>query len=292
MRKVCCFCRRRARTAVILGAWGLVVGSATAQTDLSLSTIILHTPTPVPGELIELDLVVYGTQACSDCAELQVGVWDDSADENLSCLDGRQVRVPMVTTAQSETVVPIVLSGYPRPGTYRAWFWVNCQQEISEPDHSNNQDYLDILVYSPDAVPLPSPPPDDPSDPVDPTDPADPVDPPDPTDEPHDPVDPVDPVAPDEPVEPAPPVEQPVPDEPAFAGDQEPSAPQDEQDSQEEIRPPGLCGFMGSQSLFGAVVWLGTIALGLVGMKYRRRPLIRPTDPAPARAAEKPEPPM
>lgn len=284
MCKVCHLCCRRARTAVFLGAWGLVVGTAAAQTDLSLSTIILHTPTPVPGEPIELDLVVYSTQACPDCAELQVGVWDDGADENLSCLDGRQVRVPMVTTAQSETVVPVVLSGYPRPGTYRAWFWVNCQQEIMEPDPSNNRGYLDILVYSPDAVPLP-PPPDDPADPVEPPDPPDPTDP-DPTDEPTDPVDP------DNPVDPPPPAQQPVPSEPDPPDGQTPSDPQDQQDSHEEERAPALCGFVGPQSLIGVMIWLGTLALGLIGMKYRRRPLIRRTDPAPARAAEKTEPPM
>jgi len=158
----------RLRTAVCVFALGAAASASRADTDLSIAGVTLVTPEPAAGDRVELDVVVANSDPCPTCEAVEVSCWDDSPDGNVQCVDGRSLGVSAEIATQNQTTLRVTLEGYPRPGTYRAWVWVNCTQTVVESDYANNKAYVDIVVT--DAVPDTSTPPSSPDDPSDPPD--------------------------------------------------------------------------------------------------------------------------
>jgi hypothetical protein len=200
-----------------------------ADTDLSVASIALVTPQPAAGDKVQLDVVVANSSPCPTCEAVEVSCWDDSPDGNVQCADGRSLGVSAQIATQNETTLRVTLEGYPRPGTYRAWMWVNCTQTVVESDYANNKAYVDLTVV--DAAPDEPVPPEPPSNPSAPPDPEPP-----PRDRPSDDpsVDPGEQVSPDAPNPP---------------------------------NGPALCGLFGGQSAMSVAGWLTIVMLGLMSMK-------------------------
>lgn len=140
-------CGHRATLPMLVAAClavGWQGGSALAL-DLSISDVRLSA-TVAPGAPVPLDVVVRSNDACPDCGPVELSYWDDSNDGIFSCSDGNLITAAVDLTAESETTIHVVLNGYPRPGKYRAWFWVDCRQTLPEDDTTNNVQSLDIAV--------------------------------------------------------------------------------------------------------------------------------------------------
>lgn len=119
---------------------------AAAELDLGVVSLAVASDRIVPGAPVSLDVVVRSTGPCVDCGPVQISYWDDSEHGNVDCSDGATLNTVAQIPAQSDVTVHVVLNGYPRPGKYRAWVWVDCQQAVAETDEANNKASVDIEV--------------------------------------------------------------------------------------------------------------------------------------------------
>jgi hypothetical protein len=120
--------------------------ASTPGADLSIVSLAIASDQAVPGTPVSLDLVVRKAGACVDCGPVQISYWDDSQDGNVNCGDGATLSTVAEIPPQSDATVHVTLNGYPRPGKYRAWVWVDCQTLLAETDETNNKAYVDIEV--------------------------------------------------------------------------------------------------------------------------------------------------
>ncbi len=123
-----------------------VTASGPPASDLSIVSVAVASGGAVPGTPVALDVVVRSGGPCLDCGPVQISYWDDSADGNVNCGDGATLNTVAQVPPQSDATVRVVLNGYPRPGKYRAWVWVDCQTAVAETDETNNKGYVDIEV--------------------------------------------------------------------------------------------------------------------------------------------------
>lgn len=121
-------------------------------TDLGISSVVMTSDPPVPGSTVTFNVTVQVSGACDGCGPVSLTYWDDSADGNVRCEDG--LSVPVSLENAGEVTVPVTLNGYPRPGSYRAWFWIDCADQIAEADETNNRSHVGVTV-----LPIPGDPP-------------------------------------------------------------------------------------------------------------------------------------
>lgn len=255
--------------AVCIAVCGVVCVGASAGdvlaagADLSIAGITLLTPQPMPGEPIEIDVAVGISGECPGCSPVRLSYWDDSEDGNVACADGRSLE-PLEEMVAADHVagsvtLRVVLAGYPRPGWFRAWFWIDCAGVVADANQANNKAFVHIPVGAepdcpePDGNCVPGPVvPDEPTVPAEPTEPAVPTEP-------------------SEPSEPSDPVAMPIdPETPGLPTPSEP--PVDEEVASDAPARPGFCGMPGGGSALSLSAWFAATLLGL--MRLRRRAFI------------------
>jgi hypothetical protein len=130
---------------------GLVQAVARAgPPDLSISRIAVATSQPVAGQDVLLDVLVHnGGEALA--GDVTVTTWSDGEAAPADADNG--LNQPAFTGLASSTdrTVRVTLNGYPRPGHYRAWIWIDVGASLADGNRANNLRSVDLTVGDPQA---------------------------------------------------------------------------------------------------------------------------------------------